>query len=204
MGPSPAGSSTRPSLLLRLRNPQDAESWAAFVDVYGPLVFGHCRKRGLQHQDAEDVTQKVFAQVAQSIRGFQYDPAVGRFRDWLGTAVRNAVNRFLKRSNRQPDGANSDLWDQVESRGDNSSWNEDFTNHVLQEAMKRVRPHFESETWRGFELVWLENRAAAEVAKQLGRSIEWIYGAKSRVLDRLWDEVRELADENPSIAMGRS
>ena len=73
-------------------NKLSAESWAAFVDLYGPLVFGHCRKRGLQHQDAEDVTQRVFAQVAQSIRGFQYDPAVWRFRDWLGTVVRNAVN----------------------------------------------------------------------------------------------------------------
>jgi RNA polymerase sigma factor (sigma-70 family) len=200
MGPSPSGSSTRPSLLLRLRNPQDAESWAAFVDLYGPLVFGHCRKRGLQHQDAEDVTQKVFAQVAKSIRGFQYDPAVGRFRDWLGTIVRNAVNRFFSQANRHPGGAGSDVWDGVEARGDDSSWNEDFTNHVLQEAMKRVRPHFEDETWRGFESVWLENRAAAEVAEQLGRSVEWVYSAKSRVLDRLWDEVRELAEESPSFA----
>ena len=111
-GISPHGSGastspTRPSLLLRVRNPQDAESWAAFVDVYCPLVFGHCRKRGLQHQDAEDVTQKVFTQITQSIRGFQYDPAVGRFRDWLGTVVRNAVNRFLHQASRDPTGANS-------------------------------------------------------------------------------------------------
>jgi hypothetical protein len=49
--PSP----TSPSLLLRLRDPADAGSWQTFIDVYLPLVYGHCRKRGLQDADATDV-----------------------------------------------------------------------------------------------------------------------------------------------------
>src|SRR5262245_43958832 len=148
MGPD---SVTRPSLLLRLRDARDDQSWATFVDVYGPLVFGHCRRRSLQHADAEDVTQKVFAQVSLAIRRFEYDPQAGRFRDWLGTIVRNEVNRFLRKQSR--DGANSiEALDQVEARQD-SAWNEDFHAHILQEALKRTRPHFEADTWRAFELV---------------------------------------------------
>jgi hypothetical protein len=29
---------TRPSLLVRLRDPRDAQAWAQFVDVYAPLI----------------------------------------------------------------------------------------------------------------------------------------------------------------------
>jgi RNA polymerase sigma factor (sigma-70 family) len=91
---------TRASLLLRLRDPRDAEAWRTFVDVYGPLVYSHCRRRGIDHNDAEDVTQKIFAQVMQSIRAFDYQPKVGRFRDWLGTIVRNDISRFFRKRGR--------------------------------------------------------------------------------------------------------
>jgi len=204
MGSSPADAPTRPSLLLRVRDARDAASWQAFVEVYGPLVFGHCRRRGLGHQDAEDVTQKVFAQVAQSIRSFEYDPAVGRFRHWLGTIVRNAVNRFLQQSTRSVGGGDSDQLDQLEARGEDAEWNDEFTSHVLQEALKRSRPHYEPDTWRAFELIWVENRAAAVVAEQMGRPIDWVYSAKSRVLKQLWDEVRQLAEDAPTLAAVRS
>lgn len=193
MGTAAATTPTRPSLLLRVRDPKDAAAWAAFVDLYGPLVFGHCRRRGLQHADAEDVTQQVFARVAQSVRTFEYDPAVGRFRDWLGTVVRNAVTRHLHA--RKPADASADL-ETTEARGDDSTWNDEFTGHILREALKQTRPRFEPETWRAFELVWVETRPAATVAAECGHPIDWVYSAKSRVLKQLWLVVRELADDS--------
>lgn len=39
---------TRPSLLLRLRAPQDQQAWAEFVCIYEPLVMRVLRQRGLQ------------------------------------------------------------------------------------------------------------------------------------------------------------
>lgn len=200
MGSASSGAPTRPSLLLRVRDPRDTESWRLFVDVYGPLVFGHCRKRGLQHQDAEDVTQKVFAQVAQAIRAFEYHPELGRFRDWMGTVVSNEVSRFFRKQSRAPTNADVDELAHVAARAEAGAWEDDFTAHVLQEAMSRTRPHFESDTWRAFELLWLENHPAAQVAKELGRPIDWVYGAKSRILKQLWREVQELADDSPVLA----
>src|SRR5262249_9615845 len=95
-----SGSPTRPSLLLRIRDPRDVEAWQTFVEVYGRLVYRHCRSKGLRHQDAENVTQEVFAQISQSIRAFDYHPDLGRFRDWLGTVTRHEVHRFLKKEAR--------------------------------------------------------------------------------------------------------
>jgi RNA polymerase sigma factor (sigma-70 family) len=198
----PSGAPTRPSLLLRLRDPQDAAAWGTFVEVYGPLVFGHCRRRGLQHPDAEDVTQKVFVVVAGAIRSFDYRPDVGLFRHWLGTVVRNEVSHFFRKRAREtqgPDGAGEEALDEAEARVEDTAWNEEFNAHVLRVALDRSRPHFEADTWRAFERVWLENRPAAQTAEEMGRPIDWVYVAKSRVLKHLWEEVRELAEDAPLL-----
>src|SRR5205807_2458924 len=88
---------TRPSLLFRMRAPRDTKAWDDFALVYGPLVYGHARRRGLSHEDAEDVAQKVFARVSAAIQGFEYEREKGRFRDWLGLIVRNEVFRHWKK-----------------------------------------------------------------------------------------------------------
>jgi RNA polymerase sigma-70 factor (ECF subfamily) len=195
-----SGTPTRASLLLRLRNPRDAEAWRTFVDVYGPLVYGHCRRRGVEHNDAEDLMQKIFAQVMQSIRAFDYQPNLGRFRDWLGTIVRNDIGRFFRQRGREvarSASAEADPLQQVAGRGEDTSWNEEFQAHVLRVALARSQPHFEADTWRAFELVWLEHQSAADVARQLNRPIDFVYVAKSRVLKQLWKEVQELAEDAP-------
>jgi RNA polymerase sigma-70 factor (ECF subfamily) len=191
---------TRPSLVVRVRDPGDREAWTAFVALYGPLVYGYGRRKGLGHQDAEDVAQAVFAQVAVAMRSFTYRPEVGRFRDWLGAAARNAVYRFLRKASREARGRGGDgddVLDRIEDRGEDADWAAEFTAHVLQAALARCRPHFEADTWRAFELVWLEKQPATRAAEELGRPLDWVYVAKSRVLKRLWEEVRELADDAP-------
>jgi RNA polymerase sigma-70 factor (ECF subfamily) len=197
-----SGSGTRPSLLLRIRDPRDAEAWRAFVDVYGRLVYRHCRGRCLRHEDAENVTQEVFAQVSQSIRRFEYCPELGRFRDWLGTVTRNEVNRFLKKeAHAFRGGADEEALEGAAARAEDTAWAEAFNAHVLETALARSRPHFEEPTWRAFELVWVEKRPAAQVARELDVPIDRVYVAKSRVLERLEQEVRELAED--SILFGR-
>jgi RNA polymerase sigma-70 factor (ECF subfamily) len=193
-------SPTRPSLLLRVRDPHDGQAWETFVAVYSPLIYGHCRKKGLHHEDAEDVTQKVFARVLRFIGGFEYRPETGRFRDWLGTLVRNEINRFLKQQTRAVRGQGGsdaeEMMERVEARGEETAWTAEFNAHILQTALGRSRPHFADDTWRAFEGLWRDNRPAPQVAQELGRPIDWVYVAKSRVLKRLWQEVLELADDS--------
>jgi RNA polymerase sigma-70 factor (ECF subfamily) len=203
-----AESPTRPSLLLRLRDPHDRESWATFVEVYGPLTYRHCRRRGLRHEDAEDVTQEVFTRIGAAIRTFEYRPDLGGFRHWLGTLVRNEVYRFLKRTRPGTAGRggddSDDVLNEVAARGEDTLWAEEFNAHVLQTALARSRAHFDAQTWRAFERTWRDNRPAPEVARELGRAIDWVYVAKCRVLKRLWQEVQELADDTILLALSPS
>jgi RNA polymerase sigma-70 factor (ECF subfamily) len=86
---------------------------------------------------------------------------------------------------------------------DDTAWTSAFNAHILESAMARSRPHFEEATWRAFELTWLESRPAVEVGSQLGRTLDFVYLAKSRVLKRLWEEVQELADDSVLSAMSQ-
>src|SRR5687768_11644609 len=85
---------TRPSLLVRIRNPMDADAWAQFVELYGPVVYHFSRRRGLQDADAADLTQTVFQTIAHDIRRFNYDASRGLFRGWLFRVVRNQFHKL--------------------------------------------------------------------------------------------------------------
>ena len=65
---------TRPSLLVRLRDGDDREAWRQFVELYAPLVYGFARRRGLQDCDAADLTQDVLQAVARVGPPLDYDP----------------------------------------------------------------------------------------------------------------------------------
>ena len=46
---------TRRSLLNRLKNWEDNESWRSFFDTYWKLIYGFATRRGLSHDEAQDV-----------------------------------------------------------------------------------------------------------------------------------------------------
>ena len=69
---------TSPSLLLRIRDHNDRESWQHFCDVYGPLIYGYCQisrwysKRNRnnanslnQNDEASDSNQDIWSEHFQ-------------------------------------------------------------------------------------------------------------------------------------------
>jgi RNA polymerase sigma-70 factor (ECF subfamily) len=72
---------TRQSLLSRLRNWDDRESWREFFDTYGELIYALARKAGLSNAESQDVVQETLISVAKEMPGFKYDPALGSFKD---------------------------------------------------------------------------------------------------------------------------
>jgi len=203
MESKPSEALTRPSLLRRIRDPRDTEAWRTFVDVYGPLIYRHGRSRGLEDAYAAEVTQEVLLQISRSIGQFEYDPERGHFPDWLGTVTCNKVRRFLRKQAgavASPGNAEAEeAFAGAEAAEQDTEWTETFNDHLLQAALERIRPHFEEQTWRAFELVWRDEQTPAEAARQLDRKIGWVYLAKCRVLKRLEEVVLELAEDLPVL-----
>jgi RNA polymerase sigma-70 factor (ECF subfamily) len=191
---------TQPSLLLRIRQPQDAAAWRQFVQTYAPLVYGHVRKRGLQDADAADVTQDVLRTVAARIGQFDYDPARGSFRGWLLAVVQSRLADFWRRGERQ----RALVAEAAASRGvaetsarETAEWNIDYERQVFHAAAERVRGDFGERAWQAFWQAAVEGRAAKEIAGELGLSPAAVYLAKARVMRRIREEVQQLTGDVP-------
>lgn len=190
---------TRPSLLLQLRDAQDAQAWEQFVEVYAPLIHGFCRGRGLQEADAADVAQEVLRGVAQAIRKFEYTPARGRFRNWLLTVVRSKFNNFLAQQRRRPEPAGAStleaLIDRQAAEVESSEWEAEYHRWLLHWAARRIRGEFSDSTWQAFWRTAIEGCDGKEVSEALGLSIGAVYVAKSRVVARLRAEILSIDGE---------
>ena len=192
--------STQGSLLLRLRGSGDSFAWKTFVDIYSPLVYAFCRKRGVQHADASDVTQDVFLKLNDAMSKFEYMPESGSFRAWLGTVTRNVMRRHYQRSHSRSRGVEGGMTKQLaetQLSTDDELWDAQFNDHLLRTALDRIRPEFSTETWRAFEMLWIEERTVPDVASALNRNRNWLYKAKHHVIQRLEQEVLFLADDIP-------
>lgn len=192
--------STRVTLILRIRDPRDAGAWRTFVDLYTPLIYSFCLRRGLQEADCRDVLQNVLGRVHRQISTFEYDPARGLFRNWLLTLTVREVRRYQLQADPAARGIGGGIGDQfadeIEAEAD-GSWISEFHARVLHFAIEQVRREFGKETWEAFEQVWVRDKKPAAVAKAMRKSPEWIYKAKHRVLQRLRQEVEFLTADNP-------
>jgi RNA polymerase sigma-70 factor, ECF subfamily len=190
--------STRITLLTRLRSPSDAEAWRTFVDLYLPLVFRYCRRRGLQDADARDVSQQVLANIHRAIDTFIYDPQKGKFRNWLGTIATREVTRYQQRDRRPGKGGGDGLGDFVagqESGEVDAAWQEEFNAHIFVVALERVKAEFDEATWKAFDVTWLHDVKPRQAARDLARPVAWIYKARFRVLERLKGEIEFLTND---------
>ena len=198
MEQSPA---TRASLLVRLRDPHDKEAWGQFVHVYAPVVYGFARKRGLQDADAADLIQEVFRSVAGAAGRLEYDPKRGSFRGWLYTITRNKIFTFLDSQRRQvrgsgDSGAQTFLEGQAgREDGTDELWDQEYERSAFAWAAERVRGEFQETTWKAFWLTAVDGLCARDAGRQLGLSPGAVYVAKSRVIARLREEIRELEEE---------
>ncbi len=188
---------TRASLLVQIRDGGNQEAWQEFMKLYGPVVYGFARKRGLQDADAADLTQDVMRSVSAAIGRLEYDPKQGTFRGWLFTITRNKVFTFLSSSRHRAQGtgdsATSRLLDEKPDPSDGSEvWELEYQRRLASLAMERVKNEFHESSWRSFWLTAVEGVAPALAAKEIGISAGAVYVAKSRVLARVKAEVEAM------------
>jgi len=93
---------TRGTLLSRLRDLDDRESWRTFFDLYWRLLYNVARRSGLDHSGAQEIVQDTVIAVARQMPGFRYEPTRGTFRQWLLRITRRRIIDHLRRVYRQP------------------------------------------------------------------------------------------------------
>lgn len=181
------------SLIERLQQPDDSRAWAQFVDLYTPLLISWIRKFRVPDADRADVIQDIFLALVRGLPAFCRDPNQ-RFRGYLFQVAKSKVidrlrTRWQTHSPEQlPDelaGPTAEIEAFIDA---------DYRNYLVRRAARVMQAEFEPATWQAFWAVVVEDRKPADVAAELGLSIESVYQAKSRLLRRLRRELDGLWD----------
>lgn len=185
---------TRPSLLLRIRDRTDADAWRTFDAIYRPMLYRFARTHGLAPADAEDVTQHCLSVVQDRIGEFAYDASKGSFKAWLRTLARNRVRNLIRdRHDRQCDSRAFEIDQQREPLPDETFdriWKEEHLWHCMRELRAEVEPA----TYRAFELYVLGQTPLEEVCRETGLKPNNVYTIKWRMTEKVAAKMKELVD----------
>ena len=179
---------TSHSLLERARDPADAASWRKLTDLYTPLIRRWVRPYVAQPADVDDVVQDVLAVLVRELPRFEHSRNPGAFRAWLRSI---AVNRLrVAWRTRGPAAGGDAVLDQLNQLEDQASplsraWDEEHDRHVVATLLNAIRLEFQPATWQAFDMTVRDGRPAADVATELGLSVNAVLIAKSRILKRL-------------------
>lgn len=83
----------------------DNDAWVRLTTIYGPLVHQQCVRKGVQWEDAKDITMIVFQNVHRSLGTFSKDRESDRFLKFLRTIVTCRIADHLRKEGRRRDKA---------------------------------------------------------------------------------------------------
>jgi RNA polymerase sigma-70 factor (ECF subfamily) len=186
---------TSVTLLERLRRPpaEAQEAWRRFTNLYTPLLFAWARRLGRSGDKAADLVQEVFLQLVRTLPFYTIERH-RPFRRWLCTVVRNKHFQ-LYRIEWPHDQERADEAERVIDDDTVAAWvEEDYRKHLVGRALQVVQKDFSPATWQAFQQYVIEEKPVEVVAAALGVSENAVYRAKSRVLQRLREELDGMLD----------
>jgi len=197
---------TRRSLVKRLKDWDDHESWRGFFNTYWKLIYSVAIKAGLGESEAQDVVQETVLSVAKKIRDFEYDPELGSFKGWLLKITRRRIIDHLRKrplqhqaakaaadntartptANRIPDPASLDL---------DAVWEEEWRKNLVDAAIHNVKAKVKPEQYQLFDCYVLKQWPMRDVTRKLRVSMGQVYFAKYKISALIQKEVRALEEK---------
>ncbi len=176
------------SLLDRVRQSADSESWDRLVRLYTPLMKHWLGRYEIQDSDADDLVQEVLTTVVTELPKFEHNQRPGAFRSWLRTILVNRVRNFWRSRKQRPIATGpSSLDEQLNQLQDDTSelsqiWNREHDEYFIKRLMQDVQGEFEAKTWKAFHRQVVDGQRADVVAQELGDSLASVYMAKEHAV----------------------
>ena len=192
---------TRYSLLSRLQNWDDQDSWKDFFDTYWRLIYAVALKSGLTEAEAQDVVQETIISVAKNIQKFKRDRQLGSFKGWLRNLTRwRIADQLRKRTRVAPEERKAAedaaaVWDTAplaDSVEVESVWEAEWRVNLMKVALENVKRRVKEEHYQIFDFYVVKQWPAAKVARTLGVSAGQVYLARFRVGALVKKEIRRL------------
>lgn len=196
---------TRSTLLGRVKNPEDSESWRIFFQTYAPLVRNQARKAGLSGCEADDVAQETMIEIARRIQDFEYDRRKGSFKAWLYQLTRwRIANHFQKRrlAMDSVDLLSHDINDSDAAAPEammtahpDESWEREWRQALFEAALANLRRELSPKHFQVLDCLAVKQWSTAETANLLRINRAYLYVLKCRVTFALSNEIRRLEKE---------
>jgi RNA polymerase sigma factor (sigma-70 family) len=200
---------TRQTLLKRLRDLDDSESWHEFFEIYWRLIYTVALKGGLSEDEAQDVVQETVISLSRHIEQFEYDPKRGSFKNWLLKMTRwRILDRLRKRANErkhlvrpslQAPGGEGTLRTSTVDRipdpqGDCISlvWDAEWHKSLLEAAMERVKNRVESRHFQVFYFYVIKQQSVQNVCRMFGLNVAQVYVIKHRIAAQVKKQLKLL------------
>lgn len=193
---------TRVTLLNRLKNIDDQESWRDFFDTYWKLIYGCALRYGLTEAEAEEVVQETVIEVSRKMPAFQYDPSQS-FKGWLLHTTRWRIQDQLRKRKRAGALAvqrveketGTDAVAQVpDPSGDylDTMWEEEWQRNLMSAALDKVKSQVKPRQYQIFDLYVIKEWPVEKVAQTLKVSSGQVYLAKFKICRLLKKEIKAL------------
>lgn len=181
--------STRPSLLIRIKDRSDRKAWEEFFDLYSPLLYGYAIDRGLSHEDAEDIRASCYETIIKKINEFDYESGNSGFRAWLRTMVNRRVIDFFRKK-KMPLAESSDLRSLPDDHESiDELWNQNWRLHHLRFCVAQVGKRVQPQSFEVFRLLTEQDMSVQDVCQQMEMNADQVYKIKSRFLELIRKEM---------------
>ena len=188
---------TRYTLLERVKNRSDEDSWSDFVDIYRPYIYSIIRRMNLNHQDSEDLSQSILLVLWEKIPQFEANFRTGAFRLWLSKLVKNRVINYLvkhkSRSEKMAENA-EDIAMRINSMPDDKlhkMFEDEWENYIGVKAWEALENDLDDNLKKVFQMS-MENMSTEEISEKLGIAVPTVYVYRKRVTDRIRKKIKEL------------
>lgn len=195
---------TRRSLLSRLRDWDDRESWEDFFNTYWKLLYNVARQSGLSDAEAQEAVQETIIAVAKQMPEFQYDPGKGSFKGWLlKTTQWRISDQFRKRGRYvsleidaeaestehedRPPRKQSVPLPQIEEK-----WDELWEQNLLEVATDRVKLRADPREFQMFDLAVNRGMPPLKIAEKLNVTRAHVYYARHKIARLIRREMEHL------------
>jgi RNA polymerase sigma factor (sigma-70 family) len=197
---------TRYTLLSRLEDRGDQDSWRDFFNTYWRLIYSVALKSGLTETEAQDVVQETIISVARDIDKFKRDRALGSFKGWLRNIIRWRIGDQLRKRTRALRADDSkivgdlprpDVADIPDPAGEAAEyvWDGEWQANLLKAALETIKRSVKEEHYQIFDLYVLQQTPVRNVARALGVNVGLVYLVKYRMAAQLKKEVRRLEEQ---------
>jgi RNA polymerase sigma factor (sigma-70 family) len=199
---------TRRSLLGRLKDLGDEQSWKDFFDTYWKLIYSVAVKSGLRDPEAQDVVQETIISVAKTIGKYRHDPSV-TFKGWLHHLVRRRVaDHFRKKRRRElllddtsiADTGNGSLLDQVADPASqllDAVWEEEWQRNLVEAALEKLKTQISVKQYQVFYLNVIKGQPVKDVAASMNVGSAYVHLARHRTQPLFRKAVQQIEINEP-------